>query len=103
MGPQKAIRKSKKPSNASFRIHRYPYPSRFAYIHAHPLMIVGIDTIASDDGGHRGTGGGGGEEQGWIVGEGEYTVSTKRYVRWQIGECQVTGGRGDGMTNVMLY
>jgi hypothetical protein len=57
-------------------------------------MIVGIDTIASDDGGHRGTGGGGGEEQGWIVGEGEYTVSTKRYVRWQIWECQVTGGRG---------
>ena len=81
MGPQKAIRKSKKPSNASFRIHRYPYPSRFAYIHAHPLMIVGIDTIASDDGGHRGAGGGGGEEQGWIVEEGEYTVSTKRYVR----------------------
>ena len=35
-------------------------------------MIVGIDTIASDDGGHRGTGGGGGEEQGWIVGEGKY-------------------------------
>ena len=31
-------------------------------------MIVGIDTIASDDGGHRGTGGGGGEEQGWIMG-----------------------------------
>jgi hypothetical protein len=57
-------------------------------------MIVGIDTIASDDGGHRGTGGGGGEEQGWIVGQGEYTVYTKRYVRRQIGECQVTGGRG---------
>jgi hypothetical protein len=35
-------------------------------------MIVGIDTIASDDGGHRGTGGGGGEEQGWIVVEGKY-------------------------------
>ena len=35
-------------------------------------MIVGIDTIRSDDGGHRGTGGEGGEEQGWIVGEGEY-------------------------------
>jgi hypothetical protein len=57
-------------------------------------MIVGIDTIASDDGGHRGTGGGGGEEQGWIVGQGEYTVCTKRYVRWQIGECEVTGGWG---------
>ena len=35
-------------------------------------MIVGIDTIQSDDGGHRGTGGGGGKEQGWIVGQGEY-------------------------------
>ena len=57
-------------------------------------MIVGIDTIASDDGGHGGTGGGGGEEQRWIVGEGEYTVWTKRYVRWQIWEFQVTGGRG---------
>ena len=65
-----------------------------------PLIIEGIDTIiASHDGGHRGTGGTGVE-----VGEGEYTVSTKRYVRWQIGECQVTGGRGGvcmctGMTN----
>ena len=28
---------------------------------------MGIDTIASDDGGHRGAGGGGGEEQEWIV------------------------------------
>ena len=57
-------------------------------------MIVGIDTIASNDGGHRGTGGGGGEDQeGWIVGEGKYTVCTKRYVRWKIGKCQVTGGR----------
>ena len=65
-----------------------PTPGRLANIHAHPLMIVGIDTIASDDGGHRGTGGGGGEEQGWIVGEGEYTVCTK-YVRWQIRVCQV--------------
>ena len=53
-------------------------------------MIVGIDTIASDDGGHRDMGGGVGEEQGWIVGQ----LSTKRYVRWQIWECQVTGGRG---------
>ena len=57
-------------------------------------MIVGIDTVASDDGGHRGTGGGGGEEQGWIVGQGKYTVRTKRYVRWQIRVCPVTGGRG---------
>jgi hypothetical protein len=39
-----------------------PTPGRHAYIHVHPLMIVSIDTIASDDGGHRGTGGGGGEE-----------------------------------------
>ena len=31
-------------------------------------MIVGIDTVASDDGGHGGTGGRGGEEQRWIVG-----------------------------------
>ena len=35
-------------------------------------MIVGIDTLASDDGGHRGTGGGGGEEQGWIMVQGKY-------------------------------
>jgi hypothetical protein len=35
-------------------------------------MIVGIDTIASDDGCHRVTGGGGGEEQGWIVVQGKY-------------------------------
>ena len=57
-------------------------------------MIVGIDTVASDDGGHRGTGGGGGEEQGWIVGEEKYTVCTNCYVWWQIWECQVTGGAG---------
>ena len=47
-----------------------PYPGRLAYIHAYPLMIVGIDTIPSDDVGHRGTGGEVGEEYGWIVGEG---------------------------------
>ena len=29
------------------------------------------------------------------MGEGEYTVCTKRFVRWQIRECPVTGGRGD--------
>ena len=40
----------------------HTYMGRLAYIHAHPLMIVGTDTISSDDGGHRGTGGGGGEE-----------------------------------------
>ena len=64
MGPQKAVRKSEKTAKPSFRIQTCPYPGRLAYIHAHPLMIVGIDTIPSDDGGHRGTGGGGGEEQG---------------------------------------
>ncbi len=51
--------------------HTCSYPGRLAYIHAHPFMIVGIDTIPSDDGGHRGTGGGGGEKQGWIVMQGE--------------------------------
>ena len=56
MGPQKAIRKSENLRNPlSAYIHACPYPGRLAYIHAHPLMIVGIDTIASDDGGHRGT------------------------------------------------
>ena len=64
MGPQKAVRKSEKTAKPSFRIQTCPYPGRLAYIHAHPFMIVGIDTIASHDGGHRGTGGGGGEEQG---------------------------------------
>ncbi len=54
-------------------------------------MIVVIDTIASDDGGHRGTGGGGGEDQGWI----EYTVSTKRYVR-SVADMGVSGHRGAG-------
>ena len=56
-------------------------------------MIVGIDTIASDDGGHRGTGGGGGEEQGGIVGEGEQNIrretlctSAGRDMRWA-GRC----------------
>jgi hypothetical protein len=66
---------------------------------------VGIDTIASDDGGHRGTVGGGGEEQGGRENVKEYT---KRYVRWQIWECPVTGGRGGvcmctGMTNALFY
>jgi hypothetical protein len=73
MGPQKAVRKSKRNAKPSIRIHTYPYPGRLAYIHAHSsFIIVGIDTVASDDGGHRGTGGGGREEQGWIVEEGEY-------------------------------
>jgi hypothetical protein len=43
-----------------------------------------------------------------IVGEGKYTVCTKRYVRLQIWECQVNGGRGGvcmctGMTNAIFY
>jgi hypothetical protein len=96
MGPQKAVRKSKKLRMPSIRKQTCPYPGRFAYIHAHPLMIVDIDTIASDDGGHRGTGGGGGQKQGWIVGQGEKTVSTKlkvMYGRWQIWECHRGAGR----------
>ena len=56
--------KERKTAKPSIRIHTCPYPGRLAYIHAHPLMIVGIDTIAIDDGGHRGMGGGVGEEQG---------------------------------------
>jgi hypothetical protein len=67
-GHNKLSERVKKTAKPSFRIHTCPYPGRLAYIRVHPLMIVGIDTIASDDGGHRGTGGGGGEEQGWIVG-----------------------------------
>jgi len=60
--------KEQKTAKPSFSTRTCPYPGRLAYIHAHPLMIVGIDTIASDDGGHRGARGGGGEEQGWIAG-----------------------------------
>ncbi len=81
-GATKNCPKERNTAKPSFSIHSCPYPGRLAYIHAHPLMIVGIDTIASDDGGHRGTGGGGREEQGRIVGEGKYTVCTKRYVQW---------------------
>ena len=69
MGPQKAVRIAKNCET----LFPHTFTGRLAYIHAHPLlMTVGIDTIASDNGGHRGTGGGGGEEQGWIVGEEEY-------------------------------
>jgi hypothetical protein len=64
MGPQKVFRKSETNAKTSSRIHTCPYPGRLAYIHAHPLMIVGIDTIASDDGGHRGTVGGVGRNRG---------------------------------------
>jgi hypothetical protein len=46
-----------------------PLPGQ-ARIHTCPP--VHDSTIASDDGGHRGTGGGGGEEQGRIVGERKY-------------------------------
>ena len=53
-------KKEQKTAKPSFRIHTRSYPGRLAYIHAHPFMIVGIDTIASEDGGQRGTGGGGG-------------------------------------------
>ena len=60
----------------------------------HPLMIAGIDTIANNDGGHRGTGGGVGEEQGWIMVQGKYHTDYETFVRWQIGECQVARGAG---------
>ena len=53
MGPLKAIRKSKKLEKPSFSIYTCPYPGRLAYIYAPSFMIVGIDTVASDDGGHR--------------------------------------------------
>jgi hypothetical protein len=49
-----------------------PLPGQARILTCPPVDDRDIDTIASDDGGHRGTGGGGGEEQGWIVGQGEY-------------------------------
>ena len=95
MGPQEAIRKSEKQiAKPSFSIHTCSFPGRLAYIHVHPLMIVGIDTIASDDGGHRGTGGGGGEEQGWIVGHGEYL--SKYETLCTVVDRGVSGHRGAG-------
>jgi hypothetical protein len=57
-------------------------------------MIAGIDTIASDDGGHRGTGGGGGEEQGWIMGEGKYL--TEYETLCTVADMGVSGHRGAG-------
>ncbi len=57
-------------------------------------MIVGIDTIASDDGGHRGTGGGGGEEQGWIMGQGKYF--TEYETLCTVADRVVSGHRGAG-------
>ena len=59
-----------------------------AYKHA------GIDTIASDDGGHRGTGGGDGEEQGWIVGGGRI-LKYARYVMY-VGNKGLSGHRRAG-------
>ena len=86
--------KERNTAKPSFRKQTCPYPGRFAYIHAHPLMIVDIDTIASDDGGHRGPRGGGGEKLGWIVGQGEYTVSTKLNVMYggRSGSVRTPGG-----------
>ena len=93
MGPLKGCPKKQKSAKPSFSIHTCPNPGRLAYIHAHPLMIVGIDTIASDDGGHRGTGGGGGEEQGWIVGEEEYSkYETLCTVGGRYGSVRPPGG-----------
>ena len=53
-------------------------------------MIVGIDTIQNDGGGHRGTGGGGGEEQGWIV------VYSKNETLCTVADMGVSGQRGAG-------
>jgi hypothetical protein len=57
-------------------------------------MIVGIDTIASDDGDHRDTGGGGGEEQEWIVGEGKYLSEYETLCT--VADRAVSGHRGAG-------
>ena len=59
-----------------------------------PFLIVGIDTIPSDDGGHRGAGGGGGEEQGWIVGQGKYL--TEYETLCTVADRGVSGHRGAG-------
>ena len=70
-GYKKAIQKSENLRMPPFP-HTYTLLPGQAHIHTcPPLMIVSIDTIASDNSGHRGTGGGGGEDHGWIVG-GEY-------------------------------
>jgi hypothetical protein len=60
---------------------------------------VGIDTIASDDGGHRGTGEGSrcrysGEEQGWIVGQGKYLTEYETFCT--VADRVVSGHRGAG-------
>ena len=68
MGHHRAVRKSEKRRKTTSQFTHAPTRAG-----SHTYMpTVGIDTIASDDGGHRGTGGGGGEDQGWIVGKGEY-------------------------------
>jgi hypothetical protein len=92
-GATKGYPKKHKSSNTPFCIHTYtPLPAQARILTCPPVDDSGLNTIRSDDGGHRGTGGGGGEEQGWIVGEGVYTVCTERYLRWEIRVCQVTGG-----------
>ena len=58
-------------------------------------MIVGIDTIASDDGGHRSTGGWGGEEQGWIMGVQENYL-TEYETLCTVADRAVSGHRGAG-------
>jgi hypothetical protein len=57
-------------------------------------MIGGIDTVPSDDGGHRGTGGDGREEQGWIVGQGKYL--SKYETLCTVADMGVLGHRGAG-------
>jgi hypothetical protein len=57
-------------------------------------MIVGIDTIASDDGGHRGTGGGGGAEQGCIIVQGKYLTEYETFCT--VADKGVSGHRGAG-------
>ena len=49
LGHSKLSERAKQNAKPSYGIHT----CRLAYIHAQPLMIVGIDTIPGDDGGHR--------------------------------------------------
>ena len=57
-------------------------------------MIVGIDTIASHDGGHRGTGGGGGEEQGRDSGGGR--IYSMDETLCTVADKGLSGHRGAG-------
>jgi hypothetical protein len=50
-------------------------------------------------GGHRGTGGGVGQEQGWIVAEMKSQLANVMYP----GPCPVTGGRGGVCMYVCMY